>query len=85
MGSITEGLAALVGARHAFAITPHDSNELAYTPRALYIGGAGDVVLIAVDDSDPVTHTVPAGTVLNVYAKIVKATGTTATNIVGWY
>jgi hypothetical protein len=68
------------------AVTPHDTNELTYTARALYIGGAGDVALIAGGDSAAVTlASVPAGTILPIRAKVVKSTGTTATNIVALY
>ena len=73
-------------ARKAFAITPHDTNELALTPKALYIGGAGNLVAILADDSASVTFTgLAAGTILPVRAKIVKSTSTTATLIIGLY
>ena len=65
------------------AVTPHDTNELAYLPKALYIGGAGNIALIALEDGAAVTLVgVQAGAIIPVRAKVVKATGTTATNIV---
>ncbi len=75
-------------ARDCYTITPNDSqdliNDLGIYLRQLYVGTAGNVVLIAMDDSVAVTFvSVPAGTVLPVRARQVLATGTTANNIVG--
>jgi hypothetical protein len=66
----------------AAAVTPHDTNDLAFTARALYVGTGGDVVAILKGDAASVTfRNVPAGTVLPVAAKRVLATGTTAANM----
>jgi hypothetical protein len=66
----------------AAAVTPHDTNDLAFTARALYVGTAGDVVAILKADAASVTfRNVPSGTVLPVCARRVLATGTTASNI----
>lgn len=70
-------------ARRAFAVTPSDSAELAVLPKALLIGGAGAVVLRAVDSAADVTVAVQAGQLLPIRAQFVRATGTTATGIVG--
>lgn len=68
------------------AITPHDTTELATIPKGIYVGGAGNVVVIGADDSTAVTFTgVPAGSVLPVRPRIVKSTNTTATNLVALY
>lgn len=66
------------------AVTPSNSTELTGV-RALWIGGAGDVAVIAVNDTVAVTFTVPSGTMLPIFAKKVMATGTSATNIVALY
>jgi hypothetical protein len=66
-----------------FAVTPHNSNPLVDVPRFLFVGGAGNIVMRLRDDSADVTLTgVTAGSVLWVRPTHVRATGTTATNIV---
>lgn len=70
-----------------YAVTPHDSTDLAEGPcRALYIGGAGNIVLVRPQDGVAVTFSgVLAGTFLPCYALRVNSTNTTATNIVALY
>jgi len=73
-------------ATNAFAITPNDSTELTTTTRALYVGGAGNVVVRLSGDTANVTLVgVVAGTILPIRAILVAATSTTATNIIGLY
>ena len=72
-------------ASNFFDITPHDSNELAYFTRGIYVGIGGDVVLTSVNDETVTFVGVAGGSVLPVRAKILKSTGTTATNIIGLY
>ena len=68
----------------AAAVTPSDSTELGPC-RALYVGGAGNVVVWMPGRSDNITFlAVPAGTILPVMARRVMA-ATTATNIVALY
>jgi hypothetical protein len=64
------------------AVTPHDTNELEYVSKALFIGTGGTLSLIAQEDTAAVSLTVVAGQIVPVRAKIVRATGTTATGIV---
>lgn len=71
-------------ARAPFAITPHDVNELPTIPKALYVGAGGQVTLRGVDGAaDVVFRNVAAGQVLDVRARFVRATGTTAADILG--
>lgn len=71
--------------REALAVSPHDTNAISRC-RALYVGGAGNVTLRTNDDDGDVLFTgVPAGSVLPIGAKYVRATGTTATAIVALY
>ncbi len=70
-------------ARAPFAVTPHDTNELTTIPKALYVGTGGNVTLRGVGGSaDVVFKNVANGQVLDVRAQYVRATGTTATDIV---
>jgi hypothetical protein len=64
------------------AVTPNDTNELEYVAKALFIGTGGTLSLIAQEDTAAVSLTVVAGQIVPVRAKIVRATGTTATGIV---
>lgn len=65
----------------AFAVTPHDTNELPNITRGLYIGSGGNVV-VTMDSSNITFANVPAGTILPIECSKVLATGTTASNIV---
>lgn len=76
------------GARKALAITKSDSADqgLGGGCRALFIGGAGDVAVIAVGDTSAVTFAgLAAGSILPVQAKRVMSTNTTATSIVALF
>jgi hypothetical protein len=75
---------ALFPASKLTAVTPSNSTVLTGV-RAVWVGGAGDIAIMAVDDSAAVTFTVPSGTMLPVFAKRIMATGTSATNIVALY
>ena len=68
------------------AVTPADGTDLpGGICRALFVGTAGDLVLIASEDEDAVlVPSVPAG-ILPVSTKRVLATGTTASGIVALY
>lgn len=68
--------------KFAAAVTPNDSADLTYTTRAVYIGGAGNMVA-TMDGGGDVTFTgLTVGSVLPVCVSRIKATSTTATNIV---
>lgn len=69
---------------NCFAITPNDAAELATVTKAIYVGEGGAVVLRSVRGGDDVTFSnVPSGAILDVRARFVRATGTTASQIVG--
>ena len=70
-------------ATDAASVTPSDTAALSAIPKALYVGGAGDITLRPLAGAaDVVLKSVPAGAILPVRAKYVRATGTTATAIV---
>lgn len=66
----------------AEAVTPHDTNEMTYISRALWIGGAGTMTVVTQAGETILFSGIPAGTIIPIRVKIVKATGTTATLIV---
>jgi hypothetical protein len=72
-------------ANDAAAVTPSDTAPLVYVSRALYVGGAGNLV-VTMQGGGNVTFTgVPAGTVLPIRCSHVLSTSTTATSIVNLY
>jgi hypothetical protein len=71
-------------AREAFAITPHATNEVDPLPKAIFVGTGGNITLRAADSGlDVVFKNVASGQILDVRARFVRASGTTATDIVG--
>ncbi|GAA0738018.1 spike base protein, RCAP_Rcc01079 family [Sphingomonas japonica] len=70
-------------ATRAVAIVPHDTAALADIPKALYVGSGGTLVLRASGSTgDASFRNVASGSVLPVRASHVRATGTTAADIV---
>jgi len=73
----------LASARQPFDVVPDDEAELPRVPKALYIGTGGDIALRGVGaDTDATFRNVPSGFLLPVRAQFVRATGTTAEDIV---
>ena len=76
--------AANLPASDCAAVLPSDSVALATVPKALYIGTGGSLVLRSLRGAADVTFlNVASGQILPVRASFVRATGTTAANIVG--
>ncbi|WP_404372592.1 hypothetical protein AB5I39_06295 [Sphingomonas sp. MMS24-J45] len=73
-------------ATRAVAVVPHDSNPLTDIPKALYVGTGGDITMRGVNGStDQVWKTVASGTVLPFRAQYVRATGTSAADMLALY
>lgn len=81
----------LASASSAIAVTPNDVTEVvddngATYPRALFIGGAGNLSVVMADQDTPVVFNgLQAGQTLDIQVKIVRATGTSATGIVALF
>lgn len=72
--------------RNPLTIATHDTNPLADNPKAIYIGTGGNIVLRGVDSAaDSTFKNIPSGTILPVRPSHIRATGTTAADIVGLY
>lgn len=80
---LSEGLSG--PADNLVAITPSDSTDLANVSRAIYVGGAGNIVVTPAGGGSNVTLTVVAGAVLPIRVSRVLSTGTTATGLVNLY
>lgn len=73
-------------ATRAVAVAPHDSNALADVPKALFVGSGGDLVARGSGGgADVIFRNLPAGSLLPLRAQFVRATGTTAADIVALY
>lgn len=66
-------------AKSVVAVSPSDANDLAFVCKALLCTVAGNVSIIAQEDTAPVTIPLTVGQLLPVRVKRVRATGTTAT------
>ncbi len=72
-------------ATRCVAVVPSDTQPLSDLPKALYVGGGGTIVLAGASGGDATLVSVTAGSILPIRARFVRATGTTATAIVGLY
>lgn len=72
-------------ARKCYAIAKSDTVELPFIPRGVYVGTAGHISAVLVDDSAVVVFkNVAAGTVLPIRPKLIMA-ATTAADLVALY
>ena len=70
---------------HAAPIVPSDAAELGHLPRAVYVGGAGDLTVRMQGGETVTLAAVPGGTFLPIRVRQVFAAGTSATGIVGFW
>lgn len=71
-------------------VTPHDTDLLAApsgvtATKYLYVGVTGDVAIVTPSNDHVVLKGLLAGAFHPIQARIIKATGTTATNILAVY
>lgn len=66
---------------NAAAVVPADAVDLSDVTRAVYVGGAGNL-LCTIGGVDVTFSAVPVGTVLRIRTSRIKATGTTASLMV---
>lgn len=71
--------------RRGFAISASNSTDLAAEIRAIYVGGAGDLAAVLSSGDEVSFVGLAGGTVLPVRVRRVKATGTSATYLLGLY
>ena len=70
---------------HAVAVVPSDSVPLSTDARSLFVGTGGTITLITSGGETVLFTGVLSGSILPVRANQVKATGTTAANIVAMW
>lgn len=70
-------------AYRAFSITPSDSTDLSIDIRAVTIGTSGILSYINPEGAICTTADLPVGT-YPLFARRIRATGTTASQITGW-
>ncbi|MEM9311381.1 MAG: hypothetical protein AAGA34_08025 [Pseudomonadota bacterium] len=71
-------------AADCFAITPDDGQDLPRATKAIYIGSGGDIVLRPVSGAEDILFANTAsGSIIDVRVRAIRATGTTALDIVG--
>jgi len=73
-------------ATRGVAVVPHDTNPLADLPKALWVGTGGNLTLRGSGGSgDVVLKNVASGSVVPFRAQFLRATGTTAADIVALF
>lgn len=73
-------------ATRAVAVTPHDGNALPDIPKALFVGTGGRITMRgAGGGADTVWANVRSGALIPFRAEYVRATGTTAADILALY
>jgi len=65
------------------AIAPNDGADLARLPRAVMVATAGDLAVVMQDGSEGVLPALQPGAIYPLRVRRVKASGTTATGIMG--
>lgn len=77
----TSGLESPAG--DGFSITPSDAADLPEVTRAIYVGGAGTISLVLASGASLTLSGAASGSILPLRVRQVRASATTATNLVG--
>jgi len=73
----------LTPSRRPYSVTPHDGDPLPLVPKGLYVGTGGDVTLRGLDAESDVTYrNLPDASYIAVRVSHVRATGTTASDLI---
>jgi hypothetical protein len=75
----------LYPSRSGVVVVPSDVTTLPYLTQRLFVGGAGNLVVTMADGNDVTFTGLLAGAILEIAVTKVKATGTTATNMVALF
>ncbi len=70
-------------AGHGFAIVPSDAADLPEITRALYVGMGGSLAIVLQSGAELTLQGVAAGTLLPLRVRRLKASGTSASAVVG--
>jgi len=71
-------------AQTCFIVIPDDVQDLEQVTKAIYVGQGGDITLRSLDNISDVTfRNVADGAILDIRVSAIRATGTTAADIVG--
>ena len=72
--------------RGCVVVVPDDARALTTVAKALYVGTGGTIVMRGIDDgSDQVWKNIPSGALIPFRVAAVRATGTTATDMLALY
>lgn len=69
-------------ARDAVLVTPNDTVDLAFLPRAIYVGQTGNISVRMAGGGTVTFNSAQAGSFLPIRAQGINATGTSATGLV---
>ena len=73
-------------ATRALAVVPSDTDSLPDIPKALFVGTGGTIVMRGANGgADQTWKNVGSGTVLPFRARFIRATGTSATDLLALY
>ena len=79
------GGAPVFAAKDWEAVVPHNSTDFTYVPRAIYVGGTGNIAAVSEDGSVEIFYNVSAGSILPIRPVRINSTNTTATQMLALF